>query len=101
MQDAELSDAVVVYIWGHRSKPLRPWPSAHPEAVEEQFDHAADLVPRVKALLAELHEDRHLWFHVDLATMADRVKRALRQRHPELTDEAVEALATRFAYDYK
>lgn len=99
--DEGLSHAVVVYIWGHSSKRQLPWPSAHPDAVEQQVDHAADLLPRVKALLNELDRDASQWFHPDLAMMFHRVENALRQRHPELTDDAVKALANWFAYNYK
>ena len=101
IHDEEPSHAVVVYIWGHGSRRKLAWPSAHPAAVETQLDHAAELLPRVRALLAELNRDAHEWFHDDLATMGNLVEQALRQRHPELTDEAVKTLATSFAYNYK
>jgi hypothetical protein len=99
MHDETLSRAVVTYIWGNRQQ---SWPSAHPDAVEEQFgDRAVDLIPRVEALINEIHDRAHEWLHVDLAITAGRVEEALRQKHPELTAEAIQDLAAYFTYEWK
>jgi hypothetical protein len=99
MHDETLSRAVVTYIRGNRQQ---SWPSAHPDAVEEQFgDRAVDLIPRVEALISEIHDRAHEWLHVDLAITARGVEEALRQKHPELTAEAIQDLVAYFTYVWK
>ena len=99
VHDETLSRAVVTFIWGNRQQ---SWPSAHPDAVEEQFgERAVDLVPKVEALIAALHGRAHEFLHADLAITADRVEQALRHEHPELTAQAVRDLAASFTYTWK
>jgi hypothetical protein len=99
VRDETFSRAVIMYIWGDRSE---PWPSTHPVFVTEHFgEDAAQQLPRVEALLAEIHQDPRPWFASDLAAMAARVNMAIRERHPELTDEAVEALVAHVTYTWK
>lgn len=99
MHDEALSQAVVAYIWGdHR----QPWPSAHPDAVHACLgDQAIDLIPRVQTILDEIHNQPQRWFATDLAAMGQRVDRALRDSHPELTDAAVDSLTAHFTYMWR
>jgi hypothetical protein len=99
VRDERLSRAVIVYIWGNHRL---PWPSAHPEMVNDQFgDEAAELLPSVEAILHEIHQDPRQWFAADLVATARQISQALRDRHPELTDEARRALVAHFTYTWK
>src|SRR5262245_60349874 len=99
MRDETLSRAVTIYIWGDHSL---PWPDNRPAFVADHLGHdAAQLLQQVEALIAEIHQDPRQWFAADVAIMAARVSIAINDRHPELTDEAVEALVAHFTYAYK
>ena|SRR5437773_7362322 len=99
VHDELLSRAVIVYVWGSHGQ---PWPSRHPDAVKDRFGgEAAELLPRVEGIEREMHQDPRQWFAADEATTGGRVSQALRSRHPELTDEAIEALAAQFTYSYR
>lgn len=86
----------MTYIWGVDG---HPWPSKRPEALSIVFgDQAVDLVPRIEALLAEAYEYPP---DDDLACYGNRVKDAIRQRHPELDDEAVKAVGNLVTYSWR
>lgn len=65
-------------------------------------DRALDVVPRIRALLADLEAATPpFWNTADLKDMGDRVERWLRETHPELDDYAVKAVANSYTFGYK
>lgn len=96
MQNEELSRTVVTFVWGN---PRKPWPSAHPEAIRRLFDDQAEpVLTQIDALFAEANRIRPT---DDLAVYGARIKEHLLHSHPELTDEAREAIAARLTYSWR
>jgi hypothetical protein len=63
---------------------------------------ALDLVPRVRRLLDDLHDaDPPLWAAESVGEIGRRAEAWLGLRYPELTAEAIRALANGFAFDWK
>ena len=79
------------------------WPSRDDDRLTEKFgaDAALDLIPAVHTLEQEFYEsDANLTAH-DLVEMGEMASVRFRQRHPEVTDEAVDALAWCYTWTYK
>jgi len=96
--DRVLSSAVLVYFSVGRV----PWPHRDPEAVEAEFGNAAlDLIPKIRAIEHEVYEKDPDWATTTYDDAVQGVGRLLRERHPELNDEAIKAFMTAFAYDWK
>lgn len=77
VEDALLSRAVVMYIWGDRGQ---PWPSHRPEAIGREFpDQAADLVVRLRDVIQSA---QHVRPTDDVAEGGDLVVAAVRGRFP-------------------
>jgi hypothetical protein len=93
-----VSDAIVV--WTGRGE--RSWPSRDEQRVVDRFGElASDLIPVLHRLEGEFYEsDAHLTA-VDLVEMGKLAVARFRSLHPELTDEAVEALAWCYTFDNK
>ncbi|WP_338178658.1 hypothetical protein [Jatrophihabitans sp.] len=99
MQDAKLSDALVTYVWGTGG---RSWPSRDPEAVQIRFaDDALDLVPRILAIFDLVDGAPPFWQTEDLATATDRIEGLVRDEHPELSDDAIRAIANQYSFTWK
>jgi hypothetical protein len=65
-------------------------------------DAAVDLLPRIQALLDEVYApELRLWEERTVGDIADRVSRWLRAHHPELSDDAINAVSNQFAFDWK
>jgi hypothetical protein len=98
--DAKLvSDAIVVWTgWGRTS-----WPTRDETQLVEHFgaEKASDLMWTVSRLEAEFYEsDAHLTV-ADLVDVGHVAAARFRGSHPELTDDAVEALTWCYTFDYK
>jgi hypothetical protein len=99
MVDESLSRAVLAYV----GTPGRTR-DADPEArvVEEIGGAGLDLIPRVKSLVDELHDATPpLWAADSVEEIGHRVEVWLRGNYPELSDEAVRALANQYAFDWR
>jgi len=63
---------------------------------------APDIVPRITAILDEVYSaDPPLFQAASLVDMYWRVDAFLRDRHAELSDDAIKAIANRFTFDWK
>jgi hypothetical protein len=97
--DEWLSRAVIAYV-GEPGQLDALTPEQR--VVDVVGDAAVDLVPRVQAILAELDTvDPPLYNVATLAEMSDRVDGFLRERHPELTTDAIQAVQNRYTYDWR
>jgi hypothetical protein len=97
--DAVLSKAVVV--WTGRGS--CSWPLRDDDRVIERFgtDRALDLLPAVRRLKDEFYESDASRTVANLVEMGDAAATRFRRLHPEVSEEAVQALAWCYAYDYK
>ena len=96
---ALVSQAIVVWTgWGSSS-----WPSCDDGRLVERFgvDQALDLVPSVRRLTDEFYESDAKYVAADHAEMGEIASRRFHDLHPEISDEAVRALAWCYTYDYK
>ena len=96
VEDDLLSQAVVAYAWGN---PRLPWPGRRPDAVRELAgDQAEHLLNRITGLLAEAAQVPTC---SDLAAYGTRIEEKLRLTHPDLSDEAREAISGIFTYAWR
>lgn len=93
------SKAVITYLWGDES----PYPRADPAAVVEIFGTSEGplLVEYVEAVLADGREVPIDWSCHTLDSMSHVYAAAISERHPELSDDAIESLRVAFTYWYK
>ena len=94
-----ISEAIVVWTgWGKEPRPIRD-----ERLVVEHFgpDRAQDLVRILRRLEEQFSESDARFTVADLAEMGDVAAQRFRQLHPELTQDAIEALAWCYSYDYK
>ena len=99
MADDLLSRCVVAYVGTPGRLDTR---SPEERVVECAGERGFDLLPPVKELVGAVYDaDPPLYNSRTVNEMGDAVARFLRERHPELSEEAVEAVANRFAFDYK
>jgi hypothetical protein len=97
-----VSDALVVwtgkgsFAWPHRG-------AAGELRLADRFgrDRAAELVKRIHELTSEFYASDARHTVAELSEMGDLAAREFRRRHPELSDEAVDALAWCYTFDYK
>jgi len=65
-------------------------------------DRAVDLVPRIRAMLADLDAATPpLWNTANLQDMGSNVERWVQETHPQLDDHAVKAVASSYTFTYK
>jgi hypothetical protein len=96
--DPRVSQAVVVWTGFGRA----PSPVRDDALVEQQFGELAlDLMPLVRTLDDAFYESDARHVAVDDADMARRASADFRAVHPEVPEEAVEALAWCYTYDYR
>lgn len=88
--------AVLVYL----GVGISSYPTRLADALADYFgeDRAEVLRERVDALLREAWLDRHDWGTTDLSEATRKVEANVRSSHPELSDDAVRALAWNFSY---
>jgi hypothetical protein len=90
MTDEALSTAVVTYIWGRDGL---PWPGHRPEALEpEQIKY----LPLIREAIAVAFADDQPQDELQVAVA--RRTSLLRTAHPDLSEEAVRAIGSLYAY---
>ena len=98
--DEELSRAVLAYV-GVAGR----LEDASPENRVVQVvggKASRNLFPRIRDLLDDLYNaEPPLWASDSVAEVGRRAESWLGSRHPELTGEAIRALANQFAFDWK
>ena len=94
---AEISEAIVVWTgWAVE------YPARDDRRVVDRFGKRAhDLVQIVRRLQDEFYESDARFTVAGLGGMGDAAAARFRELHPELTNEAVEAFAWCYTYDYK
>src|SRR4051794_2923625 len=93
--DEVRSRAVTVYLSVGRS----PTPHGDPEYLAEVFgDEAKTLLPDVKGLIDEIWSIEVDWTTHTLVSATEMAAAEMRARHPDLSDEAIEALGWFFSY---
>ena len=94
-----LSEALVVWAGLGRSA----WPSRDDRLVREQFgdDVATMLLPLIRELEEDFYSSSARFSATELSEMGESAASEFRGRHPEITEEAVRALAWCYTFDYK
>lgn len=99
MNPARLSQAVIVWSgWGRAPLPLRE-ESAIVEAFGEEM--APTLLEGVRELEDDFYSSDARLTVADLDSMGAVAAAEFRERHPEVSDDAVRALAWCYTFDYK
>lgn len=99
MIDEELSRAVVSFLG-----PPGVLDATEPERRVTVLlgDRAFDVVPRIRAMLAELDAvTPPFWNSGNLQDMGHNVERWLRTSYPELDDQALKAVANSYTFNHK
>ena len=94
-----LSRAIVVWTgWGQLS-----WPSRDERRLVDCFgaQRAATLLPRIRELEDEFYASDARAVARDIGELGDLAAVEFRRRHPELSEQAIQALAWCYTYDYK
>jgi hypothetical protein len=94
-----IGDAVVVWTgYGSSSRPER-----NEQRLFERFgsERAADLFPKVRALYDDFYASDARLTAPDLVSMAASAASRFREMHPDIPEEAVQALAWCYTFDYK
>ncbi len=97
--DGVLSAGVIAFV----GVPGRLDPrSADDRVVDAVGAAAGGVLPRIKAIVDGLYSaEPPLWQSPDLAEVGRRAEAWLRERCPELSEEAVFAVRSRFTFDWK
>ena len=96
---ALLSEAIVIWTgWGST---IEPWRDEKRLVDRFGSEMAAELLPAIRRLDDEFYESDARDKVAGLKEMGDVAAQEFRQRHPEISDEAVEALAWCYTFDYK
>ena len=95
----DVSTAVTMYLgYGSSAFPL----TDYARLVSNFGDaRAVELKSQIKSLLQELDSSPIDWSSHSLQSAGDLVRSSTRARHPELTDEAVQALVWKFTFDWR
>ena len=93
-----LSEALVIWI-GFREVPT---PEVSEARLEQRFGaaEAIRLLPYLRSLLTEFYDNDVSRFTREPDEMADMAAAPFAERHPELSDEAIEALAWSYKHDF-
>jgi hypothetical protein len=94
-----VSQAIIAWIgWGERS-----WPSQDERRIVDSVgsDKAAELLPRLRELKKEFFESNARHTVANLQDMGEAAAGEFRRQHPEISDEAVQALTWLYTYTYK
>jgi hypothetical protein len=80
-----------------------PWPARDEQLVIQDVGPAlaADLIPAIKELSRDFHSSDAYRRVEDLVEMGQVAAEEFRSRHPEISEDAVKALAWCYMYDYK
>ncbi|WP_062302863.1 hypothetical protein [Demequina subtropica] len=99
MADQELSAAVVTWTgWGRTTLPARDDALL---VASLGSARAIELSPRVHALEEEFFRSNAHLTAPDLPSMGEMAADEFRSAHPDVTEDAVQALAWCYTYDYK
>lgn len=94
-----LTRAIVLWTgWGSAA-----WPDRDDDRLVAEYgtEIALDLVPAVHRLADEFYSTDAHSTAADLKEMGDKAAADFQARHPELGEEAVEALAWCYTFDYR
>lgn len=94
-----VSQGIVVWTgWGQASRPTRD-----KARLVEQFgaETAADLMPRIRELEDDFYASDARFTVGDLKAMGNIAADQFRGAHPEVSEDAVQAFAWCYTYDYK
>jgi hypothetical protein len=97
--DASLSTALISWTgWG-----LTAWPQRDEQRLASQLgaDAAAELLPQLRRLEDDFYASNARYIAPDLAAMGRTAADDFRRLHPEISDDAIEALTWCYTYDYK
>lgn len=94
-----ISEAIVVWTGRGRSS----WPSRDEQLLRERFGDEAtiDLLPVVEQLEEDFYKSEAHTRSRSVVDMGQMAAADFRLLHPEIADEAVDALAWCYMYDYK
>lgn len=91
----ELSNAVVLYLGYGKAKS----PQSNGQAVIAEFGVA--LLANVHKLMAELGAIGTDWSNHDLQSAGKMARAEMKNRHPQLSDQALDALEWKFTFDWR
>lgn len=93
-----ISEAIIAWTgWGRTS-----WPARDESLVVQAFgDASVDLMPAVLAMEDDFYQSDARDIAADLTEMGILAKNQFRNLHPEISDDAIEALAWCYTWDYK
>ncbi|HEY7640443.1 MAG TPA: hypothetical protein VH814_12010 [Steroidobacteraceae bacterium] len=94
-----MSDAILVW----KGSGTDYWPLLDDRRIISRYgqEAAIDLLPKLRALKEEFYTSDAWKRAKDLREMQELSAAEFRLRHPELTDEAINAFALCYTYDYK
>jgi hypothetical protein len=96
---SQLSDAIVIWTgWRKTQSPARD-----EQRVVARFgaDAAVELMPKIRELEDDFYRSDARFTVEDLKEMGDEAARSFRDRHPEISEDAVQAFAWCYSYDYR
>jgi hypothetical protein len=98
--DSELLSQAIV-IWAGLGE--TPWPAREESRLVDRLgaDVAIAVLPRIRELEKEFYTSDARFVVAGLKEMGDRAAEQFKQTHPELSEEAIEALAWCYTFDYK
>lgn len=93
------NDALMLYL----GVGISPYPQRDPQRLVLKYgeEKGLDLVTYSEAILRELYEQEPDWSVDDLAGATRRASTAVADNHPELSNDAVEALKWSYSWDWK
>jgi len=84
------------------SKGRSPFPRRDPDAVVREFPaDGSELLAYAEAVLHEMNSLPTDWATETYRDAIERVKNEMARRHPELSEEAIDAIGWVFSYDWK
>lgn len=94
-----LTDALLVWT----GKGDFAWPHRSDERLVERFgaEVAVDLIPAVRQLEQDFYESDAAHTEPNLVAVGDAAAARFRERHPEIGEPGVEALAWCYTFDWK
>lgn len=96
MTNSDCSRAIRLYLFGDD----KPYPKQAPEAVRQAFDASTGdhLTAYAAAVVAEMDDFQIDWHTHDLQSATARYRETAAARHPELNEDALNALAAAYSY---
>jgi hypothetical protein len=94
-----VSQAIVIWTgWGQTA-----WPARDEARLVQHLgsETAAEIFPCIRELEADFYASDARFTAADLKEMGDKAAVHFRKAHPEISEDAVEALAWCYTWDYK